>query len=255
MNHAYYNANGTVVVSDENGNMRQVENWPDIEEILVQENVIEEGERILLELLEQKTLFYDNDNDNNTIFSHIPYVSMSLLLFIVPYGTVTFMGHSFKFPDYLTTEIATYSALFFTVPLATILLYADILNYRWNKKRFRRKDRNECEIVFLESYLEEKRKTIAALKSKSIDPKSVAETDSIEAVSTLVDDNEALEKLKKLLDFSYDLGYNLDMYYQSYQDGTIKEKLQDDEYSDTKIRFAEKYLKEKGPVLVKKRKQ
>ena len=101
------------------------------------------------------------------------------------------------------------------------------------------------------SYLEGKRKTLAALKSK----KSATDIDSIEGVSTLVDDNEALEELKKLLNFSYDLGYNLDMYYQHYQDGTIQEKLQGDEYSDTKIRFAEKYLKEKGPVLVKKRKQ
>lgn len=251
MNHSYYNANGIVVVSDENGNMRQVENWPDIEEILVQENVIEELERILSKLIDNKA-YYDND----TIFEHIPITLIVPLLYILAYTTEkSFLSSSLNYTEEQSTMLATICTLFFTVQVAAIFLYGDILRHNRNKRFHRRKGGNECEIEFLESYLEEKRKTIAALKSKSIDPKSVAETDTIEAVSTLVDDNEALEKLNKLLDFSYDLGFNLDMYYQHYQNGTIQEKLQDDEYSDAKIRFAEKYLKEKGPVLVKKKRQ
>ena len=247
MNHAYYNANGTVVVSDENGNMRQVENWPDIDDILVQENVIEELERILSELIDNRA-YYDND----TIFEHIPFTLIVPLLFILACTIEkSFLSSSGNYTEDQITMLVTICTLFPTVALTPIFLYGDILRHNRNKRLPRRKGGNECEIEFLESYLEEKRKTLAALKSK----KSVTDIDSIEGVSTLVDDNEALEELKKLLDFSYDLGYNLDMYYQSYQDGTIKEKLQDDEYSDAKIRFAEKYLKEKGPVLVKERKQ
>ena len=247
MNHAYYNANGTVVVSDENGNMRQVENWPDIDDILVQENVIEELERILSELIDNRA-YYDND----TIFEHIPITSIVPLLCILIYNTgKIFLSSSGNYTEVEITKTATLLALLCSTGLTAAFLYGDILRHNRNKRLPRIKGGNECEIEFLESYLEEKRKTLAALKSK----KSVTDIDSIEGVSTLVDDNEALEELKKLLDFSYNLGYNLDMYYQSYQDGTIKEKLQGDEYSDAMIRFAEKYLKEKGPVLVKERKQ
>ena len=67
MNYAYYNANETIIVSDENGNLRLVKNIPNIDKILVQENVIEEIEKKIEEFTklreQKKNDYYDNGDD------------------------------------------------------------------------------------------------------------------------------------------------------------------------------------------------
>lgn len=116
-------------------------------------------------------------------------------------------------------------------------------------------------IIQINELKKEKKETLTALKNKSlniqdniiIQSDSATNTNSAAEVPITVDDTDALKELQELIHFSYDLGYNLKLYYELYQKGEIEKELKNSNHTDSEIKFTKKYLKEKGPVLVKRR--
>ena len=68
-----------------------------------------------------------------------------------------------------------------------------------------------------------------------------------------VNDLEILKIFKSWLNLYYDLGYNGEKYYKYYQQEKLDAKL-GKHYTDFGIEIAKEYLEEKGPTLVKRRK-
>ena len=67
-----------------------------------------------------------------------------------------------------------------------------------------------------------------------------------------VDDKQQLKALKSYLGLYFDLGYNEEKYFRYYQQDKLDEKL-GEQYTVAGIEIAKKYLKEKGPTLVKRK--
>ena len=264
MNHTYYNVNETVIVSDENGKIKLIKNIPNIDEILVQENVIEEIEKKIEEFTklreQKKNDYYDNGVD---IFVMIPAafyleytcypMEKKLFSSLGPIPVVdTIIGPI----DYIMIAIIVFNIPLVLSSLCLILKAAENKTNIYNEA-----NGIDTKIEFLKTYLEEKKETLTALKNKSlniqdniiIQSDSATNTNSAAEVPITVDDTDALKELQELIHFSYDLGYNLKLYYELYQKGEIEKELKNSNHTDSEIKFAKKYLKEKGPVLVKRR--
>lgn len=161
MNHTYYNANETVIVSDENGKIKLIKNIPNIDEILVQENVIEEIEKKIEEFTklreQKKNDYYDNGVD---IFVMIPAafyleytcypMEKKLFSSLGPIPVVdTIIGPI----DYIMIAI-----IVFNIPLVLSSLCL-ILKAAENKTNFYKEANGiDSKIEFLKTYLEEKKK-------------------------------------------------------------------------------------------------
>ena len=120
--------------------------------------------------------------------------------------------------------------------------------YRQHKDNLKKENGINSELEFLKKQIIEEREHLIELKQEK---KESEENKEFRVVQ--VDDLERLKAVKSWLHLYYDLGYDVEKYYGYYKKGKLDTKLSK-HYNEKGIEVAKKYLEEKGPTLVKKKK-
>lgn len=251
MNKEYTYIDGKVIISDESGKQAPVEYFDNLDDVLVQENVIETMENRIAEL-EKDSQFYKKNNRKR----YIPFVQPMVafmstvgvnLMFYFLSGTNPLMSSKDTMFG-VVNEGVLYSSFFstFFLPIGTLF---EVMLYRQYKDEKRREKGTNSELEFLKKQIVEEKQALEDLKKEK---KRDAEDKEFRIVE--VDDKQRLKVLKDYLSLYFDLGYNGERYFRYYQQGKLDDKL-GKYYTDTGIEVAKEYLEEKGPTLVKRKKQ
>ena len=249
MNKGYTYIDGKVIISDENGNHTQSEYYDNLDKVLVQENVIEEMESRIQKLTEETEKYPEAKK------RYIPkylYTLLGAILIVPPLLLWVVTGTNPYLGNIDTVYGSVNPVLFFTLaagasglPLGSLFTLADYSNF---KRRAKKGKGLNSELEFLKLQIEKEKETLASLQEEKTRDK-----ENTEFKSAQVNDKEQLEALRSYLGLYYVLGYDERKLSRLYQKGRLDEKLQK-YYDETEIELAKKYLDEKGPVLVKKKK-
>ena len=249
MNKEYIYMDGKVVVRDEKGNVRKIEYSDNLDKILIKENEIEKIQKRIQRLMKEK--------ENYKAENFFPY------FLLVSIGGVAITPFIFWMltkmnPSIPQTPIASVfgpinPGILITIAFGMVYipigLYLSTIQYINYKHRKKIKKAIDSELEFLKTKLIEKQDSLESLKQEK-QRNSEDTTFRLEKVN----DTRELAALQNLSNVYYDLGYNDEKYYRYYQQGKLKERLQG-KYSEEEIELAKKFLEEKGPTLVKKKKQ
>ena len=228
-----------VVVSDENGNNRIIENSDKINEILVQENVVEAIEEKIEELKEKLiknkvSKHFVPENFLTTIcgliisdllFKYVFKVNILTDLIIGPFNPIFLMGG-------------------IIIPAFSLF---DVFKYFDYKQMKKEKQGDILEYKYLSKKLEQEKSKLEELKKEQ-----VIISDPQEFKVEKVDDLERLKELRNKLSLYNRLGYNMNKYYRYYQAGRLEEKLSR-QYDESSISEIREYFETKDSSLVKKK--
>lgn len=249
MNRGYAYVNGKVVVSNLIGNMRLGENYANLNDVLAQENLVETVKDKILEL-EKKSESYKKSNKGRYIPIFL-IISAIMTTIVVPLIQWWLEGSN---PFMITvnsifgaTNRAVISMLAYSIILLPMAAYFELSTYIKRKKAKREEKGVNSELEFLKEQLVVEEQKLEELKKEKKREEEDKEFRSLE-----VDDSSRLDGLKELLEFYYDLGYNIEKYFRCYQQGNLSDELRKN-YSNEQIEIAKKYLEEKGHTLVKRK--
>ena len=245
MNKGYILIDGKAMVSDENGNYKEMDYKDNIDEILVEENVIEKMndkieklENILKNKKERKRFI-----PISLIDLLLAYIAMSAVVFAL-FGTNPFVsnidtifGSVKEFYVYLVAISVV------AIPAFGIGFIKEYVDYKDDRAKY---NALKIELDFLKSKIEKEKvklETLRNAETKSNNLKGVT--------SSKVDDKEALEESKRYFELYRDLGFNLDKFNKYYKRGVLEDKLSkfDEEFAT----ITKEYYEENGPKLIKKR--
>lgn len=228
-----------VVVSDENGNNRIIENSDKINEILVQENVVEVIKDKIEELKEKLI--------QNKVSKHfIPENLVTTICGLI----ISDLLFKYVFKVNILTDliIGPFNAIFL---MGGILIPAfslfDVLNYFVYKQMKKEKQGDILEYNYLSKKLEQEKSKLEELKKEQ-----VIISDPQEFKVEKVDDLERLKELRNKLSLYNSLGYNMNKYYRYYQAGKLEKKLSR-QYDESSISEIKEYFETKDSSLVKKK--
>ena len=247
MNKEYTYIDGQVIISDENGKKTPVDYYDNLDEILIQENLIETIEN-KISLLEKESNAYKKYNAKH----YIPFFLLMGLMTIV--GVPVLFSHCVENPTgYISTSIGEVNQnLFIFTAFSAITLpftgFMELDRYTKYKDCLKREKGINSELEFLKQQIIVEKERLVELKSKKT---RTNENQDFRVVK--VNDLEILKIFKSWLNLYYDLGYNGEKYYKYYQQGKLDAKL-GKHYTDFGIEIAKEYLEEKGPTLIKRRK-
>ncbi len=250
MNKEYTYIDGKVIISDENGKQKPGEYYDNLDDVLVQENLIETMEDRIAKL-EKESKLYKKYNRKHYIPYLIPITALMttigapmVLYFITGINPFTRSVDSIF-------GVSNLGVLLSSV-LSTVFLPGSALtefgNYRKHKDSLKKEKGVNSELEFLQKQLIEEKQVLEDLKKD----KTRDEEDKAFRVVE-VDDKQQLRELKGYLSLYYDLGYNVEKYYKYYEQGKLDDKLRK-YYTDSDIDAAKEYLEEKGPTLIKNKK-
>lgn len=248
MNYDCTYVDGKVVVTDYQ-NIKTFREYSDnLGEILAQENLIETIENRISELESRRS------KPNEEPFRPIIFPGVGIILLA---GTPLL----FAFFEGSEPFITTVDTLFGTMPIVSsyilclsigILPFAAIGDFCMYKKY--QTSQNEEREVESELYILNRQLEKAKSHLEKLQREKTYEQKTTEFRTVLVDDREKLEELKALLNLFRDLGYNGKKYYRLYEQGMLTAKLQK-QYDKETVQEAQKYIEEKGPSLVMKKRQ
>ena len=251
MNKEYISLDGKVIVKDEKGARKLLEYYDNLDEVLVQENLIETINDTI-SYLEKEIEDYKKYNKDHYIPILLPLGA--LMTTIGPPAMNYCLGNTDVYVSSIDTIFGTmneavfyglmYSALL--LPIVSLIEY-DI--YSNHKKSLKKEKGINSQLEFLKKIIISEKEKLVKLKKEKTTDKENKEFRIVE-----VDDIEKLKLLKSWLKLVYDLGYNSKKYYKYYLQGKLDDKL-GKYYTDAGIKVAKEYLEEKGPTLVKLRKQ
>ena len=238
------------IIIDESGNHTQTENYDNLEQILVQENLIEEMEKEI-EVLNKESKKYPIPKEKYKPF--MLYGTIIMLLVGLPLFLWGITGQN---PYLLEMEIGlkSYNLVAFTtamagaigLPIISLLSLFEYMDYRSDKKIAKGIN---SELEYLNKQLEKEKGKLCSLKNEG---KVIKNDEKVGVRSFKVNDRQQLESLSEKLKLFYDLGSKDKKLYGFYQKGKLGYKL-NDEYGESCVKLAEDYFKEKGPVLSRKR--
>ncbi len=245
MNKEYTYIDGKVIVSDENGKQTLIDYYDNLDEILIQENLIETMED-KISILEKESKEYKKHNTKH----YIPFFLLMALMIIVAFSVLFIHGLENL---YISTSIGEMNLkLFMFIAISAITLpaagFMELDRYIKYKNWLKREKGINSELEVLKQQIMVEKEKLVELKSKKTRTNENQEFRVVE-----VNDLERLKTLKGWLNLYYDLGYNGEKYYKYYQQGKLDAKL-GKHYNDLGIEIAKEYLEEKGPTLVKRRK-
>lgn len=228
-----------IVVSDENGNNRIIENSDKINEILVQENVVE--------AIEEKTLELKEKLIQNKVSKHfIPENFLTAICGLI----ISDLLFKYVFKVNILTDliIGPFNAIFLMggiiIPAFSLL---DVFKYFDYKQMKKEKQGDILEYNYLSKKLEQEKSKLEELKKEQViigDPQ--------EFKVEKVDDFERLKELRNKLSLYNRLGYNMNKYYRYYQAGKLEKKLSR-QYDESSISEIKEYFETKDSSLVKKK--
>lgn len=228
-----------IVVSDENGNNRIIENSDKINEILVQENVVE--------VIEKKTEELNEKLIKNKVGKHfIPEYFLATICGLI----ISDLLFKYVFKVNILTDliIGPFNPIFLMggIIIPTFSLF-DVFRYFDYKQIKKEKQCDILEYNYLSKKLEQEKSKLEELKKEQ-----VIISDSQEFKVEKVDDLERLRELRNKLSIYNSLGYNMNKYYRYYQEGELEKKLSR-QYDESSISEIKEYFETKDSSLVKKK--
>ncbi len=228
-----------IVVSDENGNNRIIENSDKINEILVQENVVE--------VIEKKTEELNEKLIKNKVGKHfIPEYFLATICGLI----ISDLLFKYVFKVNILTDliIGPFNPIFLMggIIIPTFSLF-DVFRYFDYKQMKKEKQGDILEYNYLSKKLEQEKSKLEELKKEQ-----VIISDSQEFKVEKVDDLERLRELRNKLSIYNSLGYNMNKYYRYYQEGELEKKLSR-QYDESSISEIKEYFETKDSSLVKKK--
>lgn len=249
MNKEYTYIDGKVMVRDENGNQTLIDYYDNLDEVLIRENLIETMEN-KISSLEKESKDYKKHNTKH----YIPFFLLMGLITTVGAPAIFYgLGNTAVYTSTISTTFGEVNqAVFFTglfsATVLPITALAELNMYKWHKDSLKREKGTNSELEFLKQQILEEQEKLVELKKEKTRTNENQEFRVVE-----VNDLERLKTFEGWLNLYYDLGYNGEKYYQYYQQGKLDDKL-GTYYTDVGIEIAKEYLEEKGPTLVKRRK-
>lgn len=253
MNKEYTFMEGQVVVSDEIGHQTKREYFDKLPQVLIQENVIEVMEYNIEELVRRY-----QGKQNETGKFYIPTATLALLgvVLVWPYlldVTNSFLGFYHDHREIINGRLGeltlgTYERIPFSI-CAPITIIIDSFNYFRYKWRHQESQGIDFQIEYLKAQLEIERATLEELQRIKTREKEYPIYATFK-----VDDEEALEHIRRQLALYKDLGYNLKRYYKYFKRDELDVRLMG-RYTTSEIKEAQDFLEEKGPSLVYKNKK
>jgi len=251
MNKEYTYIDGKAIIKDEMGNQTPIEYYDNLDKVLVQENLIESMQNEIKKL-EEESKEYKKNSKKRYIPIILPLGSL-ITIFGVP-ALFYLFGYTNIYSSTISTifgsmnETLLYSSVFYvlSLPITGIIEY----NMYCVHKNFKKEEKGiNSKLEFLKKQIViEKQYLNQLVKNKS------NENDNQQFRVVKVNDLQALRNLKSCLELYYDLGYNDEKYYKYLEEGKLNDKLSK-YYTEDSVEVAKEYLKEKGPTLVKKKKQ
>ena len=234
--------NGNVLVEDENRKKKEVQYQDNIEEILYEENVIESIGNKRNELIHKKArINLKLKKKTNKVFRIILILSSIISAVIIPQtmlNTAALIG-AFQAKDVVTIALLI-AAITFNV--------CDIASEKKEKENLKNETSAiTCELEFLYKQLVKEKEKLEELnnnKTKENMPEGLKISE--------INDRNLLESIKHNLELHYNLGYNLEKYYEYLEDGILEEKI-NEEYSQSDVEDAIEFLEEKGFMLTRRK--
>ena len=228
-----------IVVSDESGNNRIIENSDKINEILVQENVVE--------VIEKKTLELKEKLIKNKVSKHfIPEYFLATICGLI----ISYLSFKYVFKVNILTDliIGPFNPIFLMggIIIPAFSLF-DVFRYFDYKQMKKEKQGDILEYNYLSKKLEQEKSKLEELKKEQ-----VIISDPQEFKVEKIDDLERLKELRNKLSLYNRLGYNMNKYYRYYQAGKLEKKLSR-QYDESSISEIKEYFETKDSSLVKKK--
>ncbi len=251
MNREYIYKDGKALIIDENDNQKNVDYYDNLDDVLVQEDVIEVLESEIKQLEEELSSYKKPSK-----FSRWSWILMPFLIFtFVPLIFSQIMGPVFGmdrvvnaaiFGSIKAMDLAGLIMSFTFSPFGALLSLKSYIKEKEIDKQLKGK---ETQLEYSKKELVELKEGLNELKLDKTNSKKTEEF-----YVSKVDSKEELKKLRNYLIFCYKLGYNEQKYFKYYQQGKLESYLEKTT-TDTGIEFINKHFEEKGPTLVKKKKQ
>lgn len=250
MNKGYIYVDGTLIIEDENFKKTIIDYTDNFEEVLKQENLVETMENKKIDLKEKLNNCLEKKKNYKLDIkaSFISYILMNLFIYFVyfmMYGSNPILIDT---PRFGVIDYKIFHNLFLTSMVTLICGYTSIKGCLKYKKAIKNESAIDSELEFLEYQLEKEKEKLEELNDKK---NVVWPTMGIKI--SKIDDKKLLENLKKQLEFHYNLGYNSQKYYKYLENGILEEKLKDKNYTEEEIKCVSEYLKEKGPILSRRK--
>ena len=254
-------SSGDIIVIDEYGKPKEVENSNNLEQILIQENKIEAIVNRTEELEEEMSKCPSLEKINQQKF--IPYFSVisTIASFIWPIIDCLLRGNSAIFTSTFSTFFSIYSEIFrssLSTYLVTLLLgicfdVSTALQIKNSKKNY---NANAAELAALKRILPKEKEQLRQLnKGKKILPKNNQAQYRYNISMEMINDQKCLNELNDYLEFYRIVGIDLPKLYELYLDGSLDLFFKESgyEFSKEEYKILEDYIKENGPSTVLKK--
>ena len=220
MNKSYIYDNDKVIVIDDKGNDKKIDNNDNFKEILVSENVIKElkkkKDKIKKTLLDLKNINKPNKKRYiiKTIASILKYEILLILIFLM------FVIWE-AMEEYLSFEITAYMiiSLMIIIPIVAIRKY--FLKYKLEKKDYQEKLSYEIQFYNINKLLSKEKEKLDNLKHND----EVSKRETVYGEVNRVNDIERFKELKRKFQEIKEVSNNSDKLLKSFEKGVLEEKI------------------------------
>lgn len=206
--------NSKALVTNEDGKQRFVDNYDNINEILIEENIIESIENKVNELEEQNKK-YEKKNKRK----YIP-----MMLFISVFFTKIILPSFFSTIDFdnfaLLSTIIQFDEMCFLSSsiIISLAIGTDIGIFIKHRNNIKKQKGIKSELLYLNRRLKSEKRVMRNLLKRS----KYIENGKWEC-NLAVRSGDKIDDLNKYLELYYNIGYNSDRYYNYYLNGKINE--------------------------------
>lgn len=245
MNDRYIETNlGEIIVFDENGNARQIENTSNFEDFLDQENIVEtlstEIKKIEAELEKYPSL--EKINNKKYIPTVSPLIIMVALLSIlitgIETGDFSILMEATKLGEGIKVyHLILYPCLIFS---STFGLLLDLSFYKIHQETKRKVNAKTATLEELKRSLNEEQQ-----KLKTLNKDTTTKVCKITPIS-----NDAIQQVvNEEKNFYLYMENNFQRYYEAYQNGTLEKILSEEGFTELGIKAAIDYIIKRSSTL------
>ena len=252
---------GGIVVFDERGRPREIEDSNNFEKILIQENKIEKIENRIKELEEELSECPTSEEVNQQKFIPLCSISWLMATLIWPIIDCLMRGNFTIFTGTYNTFFSIYKEIFLSSMsfyLVTLLLSIcfDVSSVFQIKNTKQNYNANVAELTTLKRILPEEKVLLNQLDSEK---KILPQTKQVQYCYNMslekINDQKCLNELNDYLEFYRLVGIGLPKLYRLYLDGSLDLFFKEIgyEFSEEEYKIVVDYIKENGPSTVLKK--
>ena len=245
MNKQYIYKDGNVIVADDSGNQKIVKYYDKLDEVLSKKNKIEymgkkvECSKKIINNLRVDIKYLIEQKKVNFLFLCILGTPIIAAVMFFPLILPLLLAEQVN----QILDIFAFLCVFCNVLGASFIVGNNISI----KKILKRIKGHEKETEFLNDEIQKEKEVINTLEKEKNNSRENNEFFSVKI------NDESIYKIDNLSNLYYNLGFHEDKLNKYFQKGKLYYKLKPF-YYDSEIEIFEKYFKEKGPVLKKKKK-